>query len=101
MLHKNMHAEVIDLLTEQLVKAASEYPEREFEQKEEQEHKLLLERAREEQRKLKEQGIKADILREEPFLKSRDSLEYKVYLMVWKSESDNRTVKIIEMNNKK
>ena len=99
MLHKNVHAEVVDLLTEELTKAASDYPERRFDEKEEKEHKILLERAKQEQRKLKEQGIKADIVREEPFITSRDSLRYKVYLMEWQSKRGNRIVKIKEINN--
>ena len=99
MLHKNVHAEVVDLLTEELTKAASDYPERKFDEKEEKEHRTLLERAKQEQRKLKEQGIKADIVREEPFITSRDSLRYKVYLMEWRSKRGNRIVKIKEINN--
>ena len=99
MLHKNVHAEVVDLLTEELAKAASDYPERKFDEKEEKEHRTLLERAKQEQRKLKEQGIKADIVREEPFITSRDSLRYKVYLMEWRSKRGNRIVKIKEINN--
>ena len=89
----------VDLLTEELTKAASDYPERRFDEKEEKEHKILLERAKQEQRKLKEQGIKADIVREEPFITSRDSLRYKVYLMEWRSKRGNRIVKIKEINN--
>ena len=101
MLHKNEHAKVVDLLTEKLIEAASKYPVREFEQQEEQKHRILLERAREEQSKLEKQGIKADILREEPFLVSRDSLEYKVYLMVWQVGSNDRKVKIRQIKAEK
>lgn len=99
MLHKNAHAKVIDLLTEKLVDAAAEYPARKFEKQEEKEYEILLECAREKQIEMQKQGIKVDILREEPFLASRDSLEYKVYLMVWQTESSNRTVKIIQIYN--
>lgn len=99
MLHKNAHAKVIDLLTEKLVDAAADYPARKFEKQEEKEHEILLERAREKQIEMQKQGIKVDILREEPFLASRDSLEYKVYLMVWQTKSSNRTVKIIQIYN--
>ncbi len=31
-------------------------------------------------------GYKSDILREEPFTIARDSLGYKVYLMIWKKK---------------
>ncbi len=99
MLHKNAHAKVVDLLTEKLTVAAAEYPERQFDLQEKQHAEKLFELARQKQAELKQQGIKADILREEPFLASRDSLEYKVYLMVWQTESSNRTVKIVQIEN--
>ncbi len=35
---------------------------------------------------MEEQGYKSDILREEPFTIARDSLGYKVYLMIWKEK---------------
>ena len=46
------------------------------------------------QEKLKEDGIKAEILREEPFTTARDNLDFQVFLMVWKKGGRNRKVEI-------
>ena len=53
--------------------------------------------ARKRQQELEEQGYKSDILREEPFTIARDSLGYKVYLMIWKKSLINTKVEIQEI----
>ena len=58
---------------------------------------VLVEKAREKQTELKKQGIEAEILREEPFTTARDSLGFKVYLMIWTKGRTDCTVKIEEM----
>ena len=37
-----------------------------------------------------------DLLREEPFTIARDSLNYKLYLMIWKEQKGNRVTEIEE-----
>lgn len=34
------------------------------------------------------------MLTEEPFLYVKDSVEYKIYLMIWKQEGKNRKVEV-------
>ena len=46
---------------------------------------------------LKEKGIKADIIREEPFVEAQDSVQYKIYLMKWKQQRGNYTTEIEEI----
>ena len=46
---------------------------------------------------LKEKGIKADIIREEPFVEAQDSVQYKIYLMKWKQQRGNYTAEIEEI----
>lgn len=35
-----------------------------------------------------------EVLTEEPFIYAKDSVEYKIHLMVWKQEGKNRKVEI-------
>ncbi|MFR8352226.1 MAG: hypothetical protein ACLVB1_05620 [Blautia obeum] len=62
----------------------------------EQKYQQTLKRVKGRQRELKKQGICADILREEPFTIARDSLNYKLYLMIWKEQKGNRVTEIEE-----
>lgn len=59
-------------------------------------YQQALERAKQRQRELKSQGIRADLLREEPFTIARDSLNYKLYLMIWREQKGNRVTEIEE-----
>lgn len=93
-LHKNAHAPLVDLLTERLKAAASIYPRRSFPEMEE---SLAL--AEKRRQALKNQGIRADIIREEPFTTARDSLEGKVYVMRWKKSGTNRKVIVEEIKS--
>ena len=56
----------------------------------------MLARVKKRQSELTKQGIRADILREEPFTIARDSLDYKLYLMIWKERRGNRITEIEE-----
>ena len=53
-----------------------------------------LEKAGKLQEKLTRDGIHAEVLREEPFTTARDSLDFQVFLMVWKKGWWNRRVEI-------
>lgn len=92
--HRNSHAAIIDLLTQKIKKEASVYPDRCFGEEVNTQLKQLLTKAKKLQEKLKEDGIKAEILREEPFTTARDNLDFQVFLMVWKKGGRNRKVEI-------
>lgn len=93
-LHKNRHGAVIDLLTGKIETAAGTYPNRSFGEKADTQLKSLLSKAAKLQEKLARDEIKADVLREEPFTTARDSLDFQVFLMVWKKGWCNRKVEI-------
>ena len=93
-LHKNKHSAVIDLLTGKIKSAAAAYPDRTFGNEADQQLKSLLSKAGKLQEKLTRDGIHAEVLREEPFTTARDSLDFQVFLMVWKKGWWNRRVEI-------
>lgn len=96
MLHQTKHSGIVDLLTEKIEQASADYPRRFFGEDMEQQYQQMLEKVKERQTALKKRGIRADILREEPFTVARDSLEYKLYLMIWKEKKGNRITEIEE-----
>lgn len=96
MLHKTKHAAVVDRLTHKLQDATKEYKRRFPGEALEKAYQEVLARVKKRQSELKNQGIRADILREEPFTIARDSLDYKLYLMIWKERRGNRITEIEE-----
>ena len=96
MMHQSKHKKVIDLLTEKLQQATAGYPRRNFGEEMERRYQQTLKKIKERQSELENQGIRADILREEPFTIARDSLDYKLYLMIWKEQKGNRITEIEE-----
>ena len=54
----------------------------------------LYQQAEKRQTELLSQGIQSDILKEEPFQYTDDTLVYKVHLMIWKKKGKNRIVEI-------
>ena len=99
-LHQNRHRAVIDLLTEKLKKEAADYPNRSFGEKADKQLNSLIKKAKMLQQNLAEQGVKAEVLREEPFTTARDSLDFQVFLMVWKKGWRNRKVEIKKLTEK-
>ena len=99
-LHQNCHGAVIDLLTEKLKKEAADYPNRSFGEKADKQLNSLIKKAKMLQQNLAEQGVKAEVLREEPFTTARDSLDFQVFLMVWKKGWRNRKVEIKKLTEK-
>lgn len=93
-LHQEKHARLIDLLTEKLKQETSNYPNRSFGKEADERHQKLISQAKAEQEKLSRQGIKSEILREEPFVTAQDELDYKVYLMIYKTRGKNRSVDV-------
>ena len=78
MLQEKRHAEVTDL--------------------EESQNCKIEKRASERKRELEEQGFRINIFREEPFIASRDSLQYKISLMIWEKKGKKRKVQIEEFS---
>lgn len=99
LLRKEKHARVVDLITNKLVVAAGIYPSRTYLEEESARYQKLLEKALKRRKELQKQGIYAQIYREEPFAAERDSIEFKIYLMVWKRVSGERVVEIEEISS--
>lgn len=97
MLHRNVHAPVIDLLLEEMKQAAADYQERSFGETEDRKHEAKILQAENMQKRLKRKGIYSEVLWEEPFVAVKDSVEYKVYLMIWKKGIINRKVEVKEV----
>ena len=57
-----------------------------------------ISQAKKEQAELYQQGIKSEVLREEPFVTAQDELDYKVYLMIYKWQGKNRGVNVRRIN---
>lgn len=93
-LHQTKHARLVDLLTEKLKQEAANYPNRSFGKEADESQQKLINQAKAEQEKLSRQGIKSEILREEPFVTAQDELDYKVYLMIYKRQGRNRGVNV-------
>ena len=94
MLHRNAHAEVVDLLNERLKKAVSGYRKRSYgEEMDAQCLKLLL-KVKNRQQKLQKEGKESVVLREEPFEIAKDSIGYQIHLMIWEKGILNRKVRI-------
>lgn len=94
LLHQTTHAGVVDLLTDKLADAASSYSERNFSEDIEGRIRGLYQQAKFRQNELLSQGIRSDILKEEPFQCTDDTLIYKVHLMIWKKKRKSRIVEI-------
>ena len=86
------------LLMEDLQWAAANYPRRKFTDEEENHNRKTEKRASERKRELEEQGFRINIFREEPFIASRDSLQYKISLMIWEKKGKKRKVQIEEFS---
>ena len=94
LLHQGYHGATVDLLTEKIKKEASTYPNRSFGKEGDEKLGRLLDKAKHLQEELKKQGIRSDILREEPFTTAKDSLDFQVFLMLWKDGIFHRTVEV-------
>lgn len=97
-LHQTKHVRFIELLTEKLKQEAANYPNRSFGKEADERHQKLISQAKKEQAELYQQGIKSEVLREEPFVIAQDELDYKVYLMIYKWQGKNRGVNVRRIN---
>ena len=73
-------------------------PNRSFGKEADERHQKLISQAKKEQAELYQQGIKSEVLREEPFVTAQDELDYKVYLMIYKWQGKNRGVNVRRIN---
>lgn len=96
-LHRTKHQKVIQTLQQQVRQAAKNYPERKFFGKEEKQFREQKKRAQACAKEWGEKGCRTDIFREEPFTTSRDSIEGKYYVMIWKKGFWNQKVTIEEI----
>ena len=96
LLHRRSHADMIDLLDKKLAKEAKNYPRRDFGEKFNQKYEEVLQKAEQRKEELEINGQKVTLVREEPFAAARDSVDFKVYLMIWKEKRGDRIVDIEE-----
>lgn len=96
-LHRSKHKKVAQVLLQQVRQAAKAYPERKFSGKEEKQFREQRKRAQDYAKEWEAKGYRTDIFREEPFVASRDSIEGKYYVMIWKKGFRNQKVKIEEI----
>lgn len=96
MLEDRCHVAVTDLLLEELKMAAASYPRRKFTDEEECWNHAIDKKALDRKRELEEQGFQVNVFREEPFVASKDSIQYKVSLMIWNKKGKKRKVQIEE-----
>ena len=97
MFHRSSHDKIVDLLQEMIVEAAKTYPKRRLQTDEKVRYEKLRKKAEMRKNELESQGIRATIFCEEPFEAVRDSVDLKVYLMIWKRRTFNRKVRIEEI----
>ena len=97
MLHRKKHIKIVRILTKRLKKASSIYPNRSFGTKYDIKIQKAMQKAENRKQELKKAGIKADIVREEPFVEAKDSIQYKIYIMKWKTQHGNYRTEIEEI----
>lgn len=94
MLHRTECEDAVDLLSRRLREAVQDYPRRSFGKVTDNAIKRLEQQAEERRQELAAQGIRAEVLREEPFTIAQDNLEFHVYLMIWETRGRDRRVRI-------
>lgn len=88
------HRKVIMMLMEYIEKAASVYPERSFGKSIDEKNKMLWDKAVERKKELEREGKEAVVYKEEPFVYDCDSVEFNVYVMIWKDGILNSGVRV-------
>lgn len=97
LLHQNSHEKVTELITERLKKATCGYRRRSFGEETDHYVQLLLEKAEKRKAELEKQGIRAEVLREEPFTIAKDTLDLHVYVMKHEKGLVNQKVSVEEI----
>ena len=96
LLHRAKHAAVVELLDKKLIEEAENYPRRDFGEEFNQKYGEVLLKAQQRKEELESKGQEVTLVREEPFAAARDSVDFKVYLMIWKEKRGDRVVEIEE-----
>ena len=91
---------MIVLLAQRLREAVQDYPRRSFGEEADNMVKRLEQQAEKRRQELAAQGIRAEVLREEPFTIAQDNLEFHVYLMLWETRGRERRVRIETIKEK-
>ncbi|MDO5601091.1 MAG: DUF3878 family protein [Lachnospiraceae bacterium] len=94
LLHRSRHGKVVDLLGSKLAKEAEKYPRRDFGENDNRTYEKILQAAKKRKEELETKGYRVTLVREEPFAAARDSVDFKVYLMIWGIKRGNRIVRI-------
>ena len=97
LLHQNSHEKVTELITERLKKATCGYRRRSFGEETDHYVQQLLEKAEKRKTELEKQGIRAEVLREEPFTIAKDTLDLHVYVMKHEKGLVNQKVSVEEI----
>ena len=97
MLHQAKHQQLVALISNKVIKGTCGYPRRHFDNPTDNELKYRITQAEKLQKKLRLNGLKTEIYREEPFTTAKDSLEFHVYLMIDEKCGKNRYVRIKEI----
>lgn len=88
------HKKVIQLLIKYIEEAAAVYPERSFGKDIDERNKKLISKAVKRKKELENAGREAVVYTEEQFVYDCDSVEFNVYVMVWKDGLVNSSVRI-------
>ena len=97
LLHQNSHEKVTELITERLKKATCGYRRRSFGEETDHYVQQQLEKAEKRKTELEKQGIRAEVLREEPFTIAKDTLDLHVYVMKHEKGLVNQKVSVEEI----
>ena len=85
---------VIQLLMKYIEEAAAVYPDRSFGKSLDERNKKLLDKAVNRKNELEKAGMEAVVYKEEQFVYDCDSVEFNVYVMLWKDGLVNSSVRI-------
>lgn len=88
------HAGIVDLIDQKLSEASAVYEDRTFTEEDEIGIRQLRKKAEARKNELEKTGKRVEMLKEEPFLYAKDSMEYKIHLMIWNTVGRKRQVEI-------
>ena len=102
MLHRNSHKQIIDYITNRFIEITDEYPKRHFGKANDEKYKLIINKGKKLQKQFAEKNVKTQLYIEEPFVELKDSIEFKVYVLVEKKSilnQKNYYIKLTDSND--
>ena len=102
MLHRNSHKQIIDHITNRFIEITDEYPKRHFGKANDEKYKLIINKGKKLQKQFAEKNVKTQLYIEEPFVELKDSIEFKVYVLVEKKSilnQKNYYIKLTDSND--